>query len=239
MAKVPQKPADIFAEIIASFKKALGDEVQSIALYGSGASEEYRPGKSDLNFLVIVTEGGMTNLARLHEEVKGWQKKGVAIPQIMTRSFLEKASGVYPIEFLTMRRHHIQVFGDDVLQSLAIDRESLMLQVKREIKGKIIHLHQGYVGSQGEWKAMQELITISLIAFLSLFQAILHLHDKEIPDGRHQTIREACMVMGLNEDIFLKCLAVKEEGGKHKDIGELFKKYVDEAEKIDHFVDHL
>ena len=36
-----------------------------------------------------------------------------------------------------------------------------------------------------------------------------------------------------------ECLAVKEEGGKHKDIGELFKKYVDEAEKIDHFVDHL
>ena len=239
MAKVPQKPEDIFAEIIASFKKALGDEVQSIVLYGSGASEEYRPGKSDLNFLVIVAEGDVANLARLHGEVKGWQKRGVAIPQVMTRTFLEKAKDVYPIEFLTMCRHHVQVFGEDVLQSLTIDRECLKLQVKREIKGKIIHLCEGYIGSQGEGKALQELITISFIAFLSLFQAILYLHDREIPGGRRQTIHEACLIMGLNEDIFLKCLAVKEEGGKHKDIGELFKKYVEEAEKIDCFVDHL
>jgi len=239
MAKVPQKPAEIFTEIIASFKKALGDEVQSIALYGSGASEEYRPGKSDLNFLVIVTERGMANIARFHGEVKGWQKKGVAIPLIMTRSFLEKVRDVYPVEFLTMRRHHVQVFGEDVLQSLAIDRDSLVLQVKREIKGKIINLQQGYIGSQGDWKALRELIISSFIAFLSLFQAILHFQNKEIPTGRRQTIHDACMIMGVNEDVFLKCLEVKEEGGKHKDIEVLFKKYMEEAEKINYFVDRL
>ena len=94
MAKIPNKPEEIFPEILQQLREAFREDLNSVTLYGSGASREYVPGKSDFNFLVIVTEEGMKNLGRLHALMKGWTKKRIAIPLVMTKSFLVSALDV-------------------------------------------------------------------------------------------------------------------------------------------------
>jgi hypothetical protein len=241
MAKIPKKPEEIFPEITEQLKAVFGADLKSLCLYGSGASGEYVPGKSDLNFLVVVTDEGMKKLRRLHDVVGGWKKRGVTTPLVMTKAFLNNALDVYPIEFLTMKEHHVRVYGDDVLSTLAFDCPCLRLQVEREIKGKLIHLQQGYLESEGQAKKLRDLIKVSLVAFLSLFTAILYLKGKPIPTGRRQVIKNACELAGIDGDVFIRCLEVKEDAVKYdlKEMVPLFDQYLGEIEKFDDFVDQL
>jgi predicted nucleotidyltransferase len=241
MVKIPKKPEEIFPEITEQLKAVFEVDLKSVFLYGSGASGGYVPGKSDLNFLVLVTEEGMKNLRRLHDVMGGWQKRRVATPLIMTKAFLDNALDVYPIEFLTMREHHVTVYGEDELSTLSFDRTCLRLQVEREIKGKLIHLRQGYLESEGQAKKLRDLIKVSLVAFLSLFTAILYLKGKPIPTERRQVIDSACELVGIDRRTFIKCLNIKEDTEKYdlKEMGPLFDQYLWEIEKFDHFVDQL
>ena len=59
MSKIPEKPEEIFSEITGDYRKLFGEELISIILYGSGAGEDYIPGKSDLNFLITLTDRGI------------------------------------------------------------------------------------------------------------------------------------------------------------------------------------
>jgi len=241
MTKIPKKPEEIFPEMADHLKSAFGGDLISVALYGSGASGGYISGKSDLNFLVIVTDAGMKKMDRLHAYMKDWAKRRVAVPLVMMESFLHDALDVYPIEFMTMKAHHIQVMGDDILSSLSFDGICMRLQVEREIKGKIIHLRQGYLASQGETKQLRDLIKVSLVAFLSMFQAVLYLKGKPVPSSRREIIRDACAVLGLDEAVFLRCLEIKEDAVKYdlKEVAGVFGKYLSEIERLDHFVEQL
>jgi len=241
MARIVKKPEDIFPEITRQFQGVFGKDLQSMVLYGSGASAAYAPGQSDLNFLVIIAEEGMRNLKRLHDLIGGWQKRRITPPLIMSKAFLANALDVYPIEFLTMQAQHVSVYGDDPLSALTFDRTCMRLQLEREIKGKLLHLRQGYLDSEGQAKKLRNLIKISFVAFLSLFAAILYLKGKSIPSARHALIRDACALTGIDGDVFIRCLEIKEETSKHdsKMVVSLFDQYLGEIVKMDCFVDRL
>src|SRR4030042_856004 len=137
MAKIPKTAEEIFPEITADFQKIYGEDLVSIILYGSGAGGDYVPGKSDLNFLITLTDRGIEGLDRALETVGKWRKRNVAIPLFMTRSYLTGSLDAYPVEFLNMKRHYKVVSGEDVLADLAFDRCHIRLQLERELRGKL------------------------------------------------------------------------------------------------------
>ena len=137
MARIPKKPEEIFAEITEDYRQIFGVHLLSIILYGSGAGEDYLPGKSDLNFLITLTDQGIERLDRVLERVARWRKRNVAIPLFMTRSDLQGSQDSYPIEFLNMKRHYIVVSGADVLAELNFDRCHIRLQLERELRGSL------------------------------------------------------------------------------------------------------
>ena len=113
MAKIPIKPEEIFPEITQDYQRIYGAHLLSLILYGSGAGEDYVPGKSDLNFLITVTDPCIERLDLAVETVARWRKRNVAIPLFVTRSFLRGALDAYPIEFPNMKPHYIFMSGED------------------------------------------------------------------------------------------------------------------------------
>ncbi len=170
MAKIPKKPEEIFPEITGDYRNIFGEDLISIILYGSGAGEDYVPGKSDLNFLIMLTERGIEGLDRVLETVGRWRKRNVAIPLFMTRDYLTGSQDAYPIEFLNMRRSYLVVTGEDVLAPLAFDPRHIRLQLERELRGKLLHLRSGYLATGEKTRKVRELIGASLTAFVSLFR---------------------------------------------------------------------
>jgi hypothetical protein len=241
MAKAPKKPEEIFAEFTSDFQKIFGAHLISISLYGSGAREDYAPGKSDLNFLIVLSEEGIGDLKKVHAVLPKWRKRRVAIPLIMTKSFILSSLDAYPIEFLNMKRHYVPVFGEDVLKELAFNRSSLRLQAERELKGKILLLRARYLETEGKEDRIKDLIRESITAFVSIFNALLYLKGMDIPKGRSEVVRAVSGTFSVNAGAFLKCVEIKEGRGQFpsSEMEGIFEDYLRELVLLTDSVDRM
>ncbi|MCX5833502.1 MAG: nucleotidyltransferase domain-containing protein [Deltaproteobacteria bacterium] len=239
MAIIPKNPEEIFGEFTADMKKAFGEGLQSIILYGSGARGDYRPGKSDINFLIVLSEEGIDAIDRASGSLRRWRKKMVTTPLFMTQTFICTSLGAYPVEFLNMKRSYVVVYGGDVLKNLSFDPVALRHQCERELRGKLLLLRTAFLETRGKADRIRNLVRASLTAFLSLFQALLHLRGRVLHENHRDTISAMAEAYQVDRDILLQCLAVKEEKESLSsgELKALFEKYVNEIKKLWETVD--
>ena len=241
MAKSPQDPKKIFPEIIDDYKGLLGDDLISIILYGSATGQDYRPGKSDINFMMVLSEEGIECLDKVFKLVDKWKKRKVAIPLFLTEVYVESSLDVFPIEYFSFQRNHILVYGEDILTDLSFDSECVRLQCEREIKGKLLLLREAFLETAGKGRALKGLMAQSLQALVAIFDALLYLKGKEIPQVKREAVRLTCETFDLDSRLFEKVLDIKEEKIKLKDseIKTLFQTYLREVRKLSRIVDTL
>ncbi|MDO8785665.1 MAG: hypothetical protein Q7J12_05555 [Syntrophales bacterium] len=241
MTKIPKKPEEIFAEITDDFRKIFGDDLLSIILYGSGAGHGYVPGKSEITFLLVLSEEGIDDFGRAIAAVARWKKRGVAVPLFMTKAYITSSLDSYPVEFLNIKKNYRLVYGENILDELSIAPSYLRLQVERELKGKLLLLRAGFLETEGRIKHIRRLIEISLPAFISIFNALLYLKNLEIPWGKIEVIIAVSKEFSIDPGVFLKCTDIEEGEGSFSssDIQEIFRAYLREVKKLSKIVDGM
>jgi predicted nucleotidyltransferase len=241
MAKAPQKPEEIVPEFINDYQEIYGTELLSIVLYGSGARGDYTPGRSDLNFLIVLTEEGIKGLHRAFKVVAKWHKRRVTTPLFMTPEYIATSLDTFPLEMLNIKRDYHVVWGKNPLTKIRIRKRQLRLQLEREVKGKLLRLREAYLASNGWKRNLVAVTSQSLTAFLSIFQGILYLRDKETPHQRGAIIKATAAETGLAAEPFEQLLEVKE--GKTrlsvKKMKGLMENYIEEIRRLAFWVDEM
>jgi hypothetical protein len=130
----------------------------------------------------------------------------------MTPDYIKTSLDVFPIEFLNFRAIHHTVYGSDYFKNLSIERSHLRLQCEREIKSKLLWLHQSYIESLGSQELLLQRLTASITGFIPLFRAILYLAGHEIVPSAHATVADLETKISLDQGacrIFKKILSLK------------------------------
>lgn len=241
MAKAPKNPKDMFMEISEDYKGLFGDDLLSIVLYGSATGPDYRPGKSDLNFMIVLSEEGIEHLDRAFKTVSKWRKRNVAVPLFLTRTYVETSLDVFPVEYLNLQHNHALVYGEDILSGLTFQPEHIRLQCEREIKGKLLLLREAYLETGGKGRALKEVIGRSIGAFIAIFEALLFLKEVEIPSGPRSILGLGCRTFEVDHVLFEKLLDIKQEKIRPDDreLNRLFGDYVREVRKLSKTVDTM
>jgi predicted nucleotidyltransferase len=241
MAKAPRNPEEIFADFSDDLKKAFGDDLISIILFGSGATGEYIPGKSDLNFLVVLANDSAGSLKRAMDTVARWRKRMVNTPLFMTPDYITSSLDSYPIEFLDMKANYRLVHGKDVLADLHFQPAEVRVQCERELKGKLLHLRQAYLESGEKAKNLRQIIASSITTFISIFQGLLYLKNVAIPRTREEIVQQVATEYQMNAPVLLRLLQIRKGAAKvsARELIELFRNYVDEIEALSDSVDKL
>jgi hypothetical protein len=140
-----------------------------------------------------------------------------------------------------MRRIYVVVTGEDVLAPITFDPCHIRLQLERELRGKLLHLRSGYLATEGKPRRIRELIGVSLTAFVSLFGAILHLKNLEIPKGKRDIITAGSRAFGVDAAVFLKCEEIR--GGTDRfssvEVQAVFRDYLREVGRLCEMIDRL
>ena len=179
MAKIPNKPEEIFGDFSHEVKELFGSDLISIILYGSAARGEYVPKKSDINFMIILSEAGINSLGKAMSLTAKWHKRNVATPLFLSKNYIESSLDTFPIEFINFKASYRLIFGEDVLKNLIFEKKYVRLQSERELKGKLLQLRENFLETEGKKKNIEALIRLSLPTFFSIFQAILFLNEKQ------------------------------------------------------------
>jgi predicted nucleotidyltransferase len=216
------------------YRNAFGEDLVSVILYGSSVTKEYDPKKSDLNFLIVLSDAGMERLHLAHELVARWRKKKVSTPLFLTKDYIESSLDTFPIEFLNIKRNYQVIVGEDVLEGNSFNRDLVRMQCERELKGKLLLLRQRYVETRGKHKVLNELISTSLPTFIFVFKGLLYLLSKEIPETKSETVSILCTELNLDGELFASLLQI--EAGTLKsspvEIEDLFRRYLKEIRRL-------
>jgi predicted nucleotidyltransferase len=216
------------------YRNGFGEDLVSVILYGSSVTKEYDPKKSDLNFLIVLSEAGIERLHLAHELVAKWRKKQVSTPLFLTKDYMESSLDTFPIEFLNIKRNYQVIAGEDVLEGMSFKRDFVRMQCERELKGKLLLLRQRYVETRGKHKILNELISVSLPTFIFVFKGLLYLLGKEIPETKGETVSTLCTELNLDGELFASMLQI--EAGtltsSREEIDDLYKRYLKEIRRL-------
>lgn len=208
---------------IEQLKSGLGQNLQSVFLYGSAVSGEYTKRHSDVNILIILNRLDMPAL----KIIAGIKKKAAfrdIAPLVFAEDYLNSSLDTFPIEFLDIKENYSHLYGEDCLKGLKIDLRNLRHQCEWELKSKIIQLQKFYINSGGKHKALQQFLLKSLPSFTVIFKNIQRL--KNI-DGN------------LDQDVLNELRQARIFNRKIKDIQGTFEKFLSMLYRLSDAVDRL
>jgi len=220
-------------------KKACGENLKSVILYGSAAAGDHAGKRSDYNVLVVAGELSKDALQAFSKTAKAWARAGNPAPLLFTMDRLKKSTDVFPIELLDIKECHQILFGEDVVGDLEISTENLRLQIEHELRGNLIQLRQQYLLASGNAKEVCTLMVRSLSSFLVLFRASLRLFATDIPQKKFQALEKLNETIPVPCEVFQNVQQLKDGSLKPKnvDADAIFEEYIKTIESVTDAVD--
>jgi predicted nucleotidyltransferase len=233
--------ADPIDELVEKLRRALGNELVSVVLYGSAASGEHETRFSDVNVLCVLRRITPAELGSAERVFRWWQGKGNPSPLLLTEEEVKRSSDCFPIEFHDIRARHRILFGADVVAGIEIGDAYYRAQVEHELRAKLLRLRQKAAAVLSDKDVLRRLLIDSVSTFCVLFRHALLLYGVECGHRKRDVIARAAEKFGLNAGPFEKLLDLREERVKAKDLepAGLLGAYMGEVQKVIDAVDLL
>jgi hypothetical protein len=205
-------------EFVQKLRAAAADNLKSVILYGSAATEEFHSKHSDLNILCLVGQADAAHLEGLHGPVDWWIRRGQRPPLVFTLEELRSSADIFTIELMDMKSRHKILYGENVLAEISVPPHYHSIQVERELRTNWLRLRQAILAAPRKPKAYLELMISSFSAFAALFRhAIIALGDAPA-ETKREAIDRVAKFAGADPAGFKTILGLREGKLRERDI---------------------
>jgi len=178
----------LFAERLLA---GLGDNLQSITVVGSGLTQDYRHGRSDINTVLVINRFSLDCLNVIAGMARPMSKKRISVPLLMTPAYIERSLDVFGVEFLDFQLTHRTILGSDPFAQLRFEKKNVRLQCERELRATLIRLRQGYIAAAGKKKMVRDIVIAAAKGMAPLLRAMLWLREIDRPAETEPTFNKA------------------------------------------------
>ncbi len=182
----------------------IGDNLQSLSVVGSSLTSDFRPGKSDINTVLVVGEHNIELLNALAGLGKAMGRKRIKAPILMTPAYIEQSRDVFGIEFLDFQLIHQTILGLDPFEEMTFEKQHVRLQCERELKATLIRLRQGYIAAVNQTKMIRLLLTSTAGALMPLLRAMLWLKEQDRPRESTKVFDKSAEICSIEPGILIK-----------------------------------
>jgi predicted nucleotidyltransferase len=231
----------LLTQLVDRLKKAYGDRLKSVILYGSAAAGDHHAKYSDLNVLCVLAQITPRELGESTAIVRWWREKGNPSPLLLTDEEVRDSTDCFPIEFHDIRERHRVLYGEDLVAHLEIDPCFYRAQVEHDLRAKLLRLRQKAAGVLGDKDLLRILLAESVSTFGVLFRHALLLHSVEARFDKREVVAQARERFGIDAAPFLTLLDLREEKIKPRDIDPvpLLADYMNQIQTVIDAVDRL
>ncbi|HEX3353923.1 MAG: hypothetical protein ACRD3H_12290 [Terriglobales bacterium] len=228
-------------EFVSRTRKAAGENLQSVILYGSGADGDFNPEFSDLNLLCILRDASFAKLSAVAPVVEWWHRHKHPVPLVMTQQELESSADVFSIELLDMQERHRVLFGDDVVIGLRILMHLHRAQVEYELREKLILLRQRLLLAAEKDRDLWDLLLGSISAFATLIRHALIAMGDAAPRSKREAVQAIADRIKLDPSALLQLLDIREHklDRKQFEAKEVFARYLAAVQQVTTAVDTM
>ena len=141
---LPTNVSSALNSFVAAAKKAFGDDLLSVVLYGSGAEGKLRP-TSDVNLILLLGAFGREQADQLREPLRLAEAAIKLRVMFLLRDELKPASQAFAVKFADVVRRRLVLYGDDPFASLEVSREDAIFRLKQTLLNLTLRLRETYI----------------------------------------------------------------------------------------------
>lgn len=197
-------------KLVENLKKELGENLTSIIAFGSQANVE--DAKNNLNIMIVTNTLSAENLYAISKPIQKWVKAKNPIPVIMNKDEWYSSFDVYAIEYSDIKGNYRLIYGEDLVQSISINKYFLRLECEAELKSLLLKYKNNFLMNIRSDKEMKKLLSHVIKTLLVIFRSVLRLHDCAVPYRAVDIIEFVSNYLNFNKIVMLKLAKVKYEG---------------------------
>jgi len=170
--------------LVDQFKQSLGENLFSLIQYGSSVKGN-KSNKSDVNLLIVLQLSTPEAHEAIHQIIHSNPK---IEPLILGKRGLDKTIQSFAIKFLSIKRHHKVLCGEDFLKDITIplDREKFLAeQALRNIRLRLVHV---YARQGASSSYLRYLVSIRNSIFIDISE-VLRCEEIKLPDDYKDRIQ--------------------------------------------------
>lgn len=197
-------------ELNEKLKKAYGDNLHSLVLYGSAAVGEHNEQFSDLNVLCVLGSITSKELSAAEPVVRWWREKENPAPLFLTEEEIRNSADCFPMEFHDIKDHGRVLHGADLISTIDIVDRDYRAQVEHELRSKLLRLRQKAAGVMLEQPLLLRLMTDSVSTFCVLFRHSLALVGEPRKAAKREILEQARARFGIDPSPFTTLLDLRD-----------------------------
>lgn len=227
--------------LIDGVQTPLGGRLRSVTVVGSALTDDFRPGISDVNTVIVLDEHTIAALNAVASLAKSRRRSGLSAPLMMTAPYIERSRDVFGVEFLDFQLTHQTVLGDDPFANLRFEKRDVRLQCERELKATLVRLRQGWVASAGDRRLVREILVATAKGLAPLMRAMLWLTDVDRPKTMAATLTQASTRFHIDLDAAIRADRWRQEKPRlsDSDIESAFVAIVDAVDRLAAAIDEM
>ncbi|HET9684256.1 MAG TPA: nucleotidyltransferase domain-containing protein [Gemmatimonadaceae bacterium] len=226
-------------ELVTQLRAAYGTRLNSVVLYGSAATGEHIPKRSDYNVLLLLNEIDANALASASAVARAWGDAGNPPPMTMTVEEWRGSADVFPMEYADILERHKVLHGTPPFDGVTVSNDDLRLQLEQQVMGKLLQLRQGALLAGMDGKRQAELVAASLSTMMVLFRAVLRLNGERADTDNAVLVKRVATLVGFDAAPFVR--AVQHVRGERKlevnESGSILAGYIDGITRLQRYLD--
>ncbi len=156
-------------------RTALGEGLISVILFGSVARGSFDPAVSDVNVMLVLTSVTVPILDQIAVAAELTRRECLLSLLTVTEADLGDSAELFPTKFLDIQRNHRTLWGREVAASLAVPRDRLQRQARRQLVNLHLRLRQLYLEARTRPERLDAVIRRSATTLLHNLGLLLEL----------------------------------------------------------------
>ena len=141
---LPTNVSTTLSTFIAAAKKAFGDHLLSVVLYGSGAEGKLRP-TSDVNLILVLSAFDRGLADQLREPLRLAQAAIKLRVMFLLEDEVKPASQAFAVKFADIARRRLILYGSDPFAAISVSRDDAIFRLKQTLLNLTLRLREAYV----------------------------------------------------------------------------------------------
>jgi hypothetical protein len=226
--QLPGAPAGVAAALDRlkdELARAAGQNLAGLILYDGLARGRFRPGKSDINVVVLLHDASAAALATAAPALQAARRAAGVDPLILTPAEVPRAAHCFPTKFLDIKEHHIVLAGMDPFTQLEVTREQSRRQVEQELQNLLLRTRRRYIMARSDPVLLSRALARAARPLALQFNALLQLAGKEAPavDRTADIFAAAAAVFGIEREPLARLAELRQQSGPFGDLDALHR----------------
>lgn len=184
--------------------KALGEDLQALAVYGSAVRGGYVEGRSDVDVLVVLRDDGRAQLEAIGSALLLARTSARIESMILRGDELQKAADVFPLLYDDVRGCHVLLHGKDPFSGLEIADTHRRLRIEQELREARIRLRLLLSEAPLLPRQLPGALARKVKQLRSPLHALLRLRGRKVDDGIEPVMREVCSLYEVDAKALLR-----------------------------------